>query len=293
MAAEVLYFISDTHLADGSGADQFRYPRQLMDLLVRIESDPHAHLVLLGDFLELWAAALEGVLTYHAPIVRMVGQIAATHPVTYVVGNHDCLPWYYYIGQSAGSIRVAERFTNKRGNLVAIHGHQYDPFNRVDVTDGGEVKAPWTRKLVEAVGLIERVGGVPAGEAIARLGDTLTRAAGSLERLVPHWDQTSREAVGNGLTLAKAVLERQSPGERGYPDGEMAYEEAARSLMREGAQYVLMGHTHHPLVRKYGSRLYVNTGSWVWDRYPPTYGRYAGGKLELLDGNTHQPFAAG
>jgi len=271
MAAEVVYFISDTHLADGSGADPFRYPRQLLDLLARIESDPHAQLVLLGDFFELWAASLERVLTFHAPIVRMVGQIAATRPVTYVVGNHDCLPWYYYVGQSAGNIRVVERFTNRRGNLVALHGHQYDPFNRVDVTESGNVKAPWTRKLVEVAGLIERVGGEPAGDAINRVG----------------------EAMGRGLNRAKDVLDRQSPGERGYPSGEEVYEEAARTLMREGAQYVLMGHTHHPLVRKYGFRVYINTGSWVWDRYPPTYARYASGKVELLDGNTHQPLIAG
>ncbi|HEY3367448.1 MAG TPA: UDP-2,3-diacylglucosamine diphosphatase [Symbiobacteriaceae bacterium] len=256
MADQVIYFVSDTHLGDGSGADRFRYPVQLMSLLGRIETEPGAHLVLLGDFLELWACSLEGVLVRHAPIFDAIGRIAATHPVTYVVGNHDCLPWYYYLNQGLGQVRVVERFTAARDTIVAVHGHQYDPLNQVTVTPDGHVKAPWAKKLVQVIGFIER--------------------------------------AGDGLLLqrVKAVLERESPGERNYPEGESIYEDAARALMRSGARSVVMGHTHHPLTRRYGNRVYVNTGSWVWDRYPPTYGRLAGGRLELLNGNTHQPFEA-
>jgi UDP-2,3-diacylglucosamine pyrophosphatase LpxH len=262
MASETIYFVSDTHLGDGTGADRFQYPRAFMSLLGQIEREPNAHLVLLGDIMELWASSLESVLINHAAVFYALGRIATTRPVTYVVGNHDCLPWYYFLGQGAGALRVTDRFTAARGALVAVHGHQFDPYNKVKVAEG-TVKAPWTRRLVQAIGFVGRVGGEAAGDAIA-----------------------------NAASALEGVLNRESPGERGYPAGEEAYEQAAVGLMRAGARFVVMGHTHHPLTRRYGSRAYVNTGSWVWDRYPPTYARFAGGQLQLLHGETHEPYEA-
>ncbi|HWI50863.1 MAG TPA: UDP-2,3-diacylglucosamine diphosphatase [Symbiobacteriaceae bacterium] len=291
MVDEVIYFVSDTHLGDGTGADRFIYHNQLVDLLSRIEQEPQAQLVLLGDVMELWATALEPVLVRYASIFEMVGRLAATRPVTYIVGNHDCLPWYYFVGQGAGNIRIAEQFTAARGALVALHGHQYDPFNQIKVTEG-HVKVPWVRRLVQAMGFLGRVGGQATSDAIADAAAAIEKAAGSLETLLPSWDNASRSALGGVLQRTQGVLLRESPGERGYPKGEAAYEEGARALMRKGARFVVMGHTHHPLVHTYGNRVYVNTGSWVWDRYPPTYARYASGRLELLDANTHQPYVA-
>lgn len=269
MASEVIYFLSDTHLGDGTGADRFLYPDQLRNLLGKIESERRAHLVLLGDFLELWACGLEAIMLKRADIFHSIGRIAAQHKVTYVVGNHDCLPWYYYLGMQVGRIRIQERFEHQNGKVVALHGHQFDPFNRVDVETDGRVQVPWTRKLVQAIGLVERIGGDPAGNAIADASEFLSSSAAAVEE----------------------IFRRQSPGERGYPLQERIYDDAAYSLMRQGARFVLMGHTHHPVARQFGLKLYVNTGSWVWERYPPTYGRLAAGKLQLLDANTHQPYA--
>ena len=289
MADEVIYFVSDTHLGDGTGADRFRYPNQLVELLHRIQAEPVAHLVLLGDLMELWATSLEPVLIKHAPLFFMLGQLATTHRVTYVVGNHDCLPWYYFVGQGMGQVQVAERFTAARGALVALHGHQYDPLNKVALAEG-HVKVPWTRRLVQAVGFLGRVGGEQAADALANAGSILEKATATLETLVPDHDAGSRQTTGAFLTQARKVIEHESPGERGYPPGERTYEDAAYSLMRAGARFVVMGHTHHPLVRRFGNKAYVNTGSWVWDRYPPTYARFSRGQLELLDANTHQPY---
>lgn len=289
LTGEVIYFLSDTHLGDGTGADRFRYPEHLMNLLAKIDADPRAQLVLLGDLMELWACTLEPILIRHAPVFYALGRLATHHPVTYVVGNHDCLPWYYFVGQGAASIRVTERFTAARGTLIALHGHQFDPFNRIRL-DHGQVKPPWTKRLVQAVGFLGRVGGEATGEALADAGNNLEAIVASLERLLPDWDHDSRVNLRHMLERTMDLLHRESPGERGYPGGETVYEEAARRLMRNGARFVVMGHTHHPLVRRYGNRTYVNTGSWVWDRYPPTYGLFSNGRLELYDATTHNPY---
>ncbi|MGE5673167.1 MAG: UDP-2,3-diacylglucosamine diphosphatase [Mycobacterium leprae] len=281
MANERIYFISDTHLGDGTGADRFLYPEQLLRLLTRIEAEPGAMLVLLGDFLELWAASLEAVLCHHLPIFDALLRIAATHPVAYVVGNHDCLPWYYYLGQALGNLTIMEQFTALRGKLVAIHGHQYDPFNQVVMGPDGQVKTPWTRKLVQAIGVLERIGGPATGDAVDDVGTALLSAASALD---------SRERAARTLHRLKEIAARESPGERAYPPGEARYEDAARSIMRSGARFVVMGHTHYPMELQCGRRTYVNTGSWVWDRYPPTYGLYSQGKLQLMDANTQEPY---
>ncbi|HYG60551.1 MAG TPA: UDP-2,3-diacylglucosamine diphosphatase [Symbiobacteriaceae bacterium] len=293
MADEIVYFVSDTHLGDGTGADRFLYPQQLMNLLARIEAEPNAHLVLLGDLMELWATTLEPILVRHATVFNAIGRIAAKHRVTYVVGNHDCLPWYYFVGQGSGNFLITDRMTAARGTLVALHGHQYDPFNQVKITTG-HVKAPWTRRLVQVVGFVGRVGGEAAGEALADAGTMIDKAVASVEALLPGGSgEPDRQTLAGFLQHARGVFERESPGERGYPAGEQAYDAAARSLMRGGARFVVMGHTHHPLIHTYGNRVYVNTGSWVWDQYPPTYARFADGRLELLEANTHQPYRPG
>lgn len=289
MPSEVIYFVSDTHLGDGSAADRFRYPDQLLDLLDRIAAEPRAQLVLLGDIMELWAFGMESVMIRHAPILTALGRLSEKHPVHYVVGNHDCLPWYYFLGKAAGGIRITERFTAARGALVALHGHQYDPFNRVQVA-GGAVKVPWTRRLVQAVGFLGRVGGDATSNAIADAGDTLERLVNTLEQLTPDWKDEDRRHLGAFLGNLHQVWSRESPGERGYPPGEKGYQDGAHALMRQGARYVVMGHTHHPLVAAYGVRMYVNTGSWVWDRYPPTYARFVDGVLELLDATSHKTY---
>lgn len=290
MADEVIYFVSDTHLGDGTGADRFRYPREFAGLLERIQAEPGARLVLLGDFMELWAASLEPILMYHAPIFHAIGRIAANQPVTYVVGNHDCLPWYRFVGFGSGNIEITEQFTAARGALVAVHGHQYDPFNQVKVDADGLIKVPLTRKLTQVLGFLERVMGPSVGDAVIDVGERLSKAILALDQRMPDLDEGSRTLLKAMLSRTRDTLERESPGERGYPPGEENYENAARALMRKGARFVLLGHTHHPLKHTYGHRVYVNTGSWVWDRYPPTYARFAGGQLELYDARTHRPY---
>lgn len=287
--AAAIYFISDIHLGDGSPADRFQYPRELLDLLTRIEAEPSAELVLLGDVLELWSSTLEGVMIQYGPVMRAIARIAAQHPVTYVVGNHDALPWYHYVGAHLGPVRVAERFEAARGQLVALHGHQYDPFNRVK-TGEGELDLPWTKRLVQMIGTLQRYGGDPTRTAVNSVAEWVSQALDKADNWLASMDDDARRQAKGALKIALQIAERESPGQRGYPEGESRYEEAAAALMRQGARFVLMGHTHHPLRRTFGERAYVNTGSWVWSRYPPTYGLWRDGRLMVMNAQTHQEF---
>lgn len=297
MAERRLYIISDLHLGDGTRADRFLHPEPLLRLLEQIGAEPGAELVLLGDLLELWACSLGAVMARHAPILRRLGEVAAARPVTYVVGNHDSVPFYLYLGARPGGVAVVERYTTRLGAdaLVALHGHQYDPFNRVQVANG-TVQTPWAHRLVQLLGALERAG----------LADLITAGSDTADALLARAEALQQQAAGEGgpggelkrrlLQVVRDVVLREPPGQRDYPLGEHRYREAALDLMRQGARWVLMGHTHHPDRLAAGRRLYINTGCWCWDRYPPTYARWADGELKLysaLDHREYTPAARG
>lgn len=279
-----IYFVSDLHLGDGTAADRFLHPGPLLDLLDRVAADPDGELVLLGDVLELWACDLDAVATRHAPLLRRILDLARERPVTYVVGNHDCLPFYLYLGARAGRLAVAERYVRRLGAdlLVALHGHQYDPFNRVEV-QAGQVHAPWTQRLVRLLGDLQRAG----------LGDLVTQGGAAADQWLQAIDQAVQQAgpvERHLLQVVRDVLLREPPGQREYPLGEERYRAAALDWMRQGARWVVMGHTHHPDLLTMGRRVYANTGCWCWDRYPPTYALWVGGELNLYDARTGAPY---
>lgn len=296
VAGRSLYFISDLHLGDGTGADRFLHPEALLRLIDQIGSEPGGELVLVGDVLELWACEMGAVLARHGLIIRRLADLAAARPVTYVVGNHDSVPFYLYLGARLGPVAVTERFTARLAGdtLVAIHGHQYDPFNRVSL-EAGRLRTPFTQRLVHLVGTLERHG----------FGDLMSGGSGTVDHLmarVQEAEQRIAAEAGPGgelkrrlLQVVREVMLREPPGQRDYPLGEERYRRAALDWMRQGARWVILGHTHHPDRLAAGQRLYVNTGCWCWDRYPPTYARWAAGELELynaLDGRPYRPAAA-
>lgn len=286
-----IFLVSDLHLGDGTAADRFLYAREFLDLLDRVGGVPGAELVVVGDLLELWACDLDAVMAGHYRMVSRLLALSEQVPITYVVGNHDALPWYLYLDSRLGRLSLVERYTRRVGGdtLVAIHGHQYDPFNRVR-TAGQEIQVPPIRHLVALMGALQRVGLkhlVAEGQSLV---DQLVHAAEELE--AGRWPSGAPlpEPLRSGLQAVRGLLLREAPGQRGYPAGEPRYREAALDWMRRGARWVVMGHTHHPDRLEVGKRVYVNTGSWCWDRYPPTYALLADHSLELLDARNDQPF---
>lgn len=259
-----IYFLSDLHMGDGTKADRFRYPHELMQLLDRMRVEPGAELVLLGDVLELWACELTAVLLAHVPVVRAILDIARNHRVTYVAGNHDALPTYAYLGVDALGLHIAERYQSPDGKLIALHGHQYDPFNQINPGPHGKIDTPASAKLAHGMGVLERMLGPVPGDAAAAMGDWIEHAS-------------------QALAHVKEMHQHQSPGDRGYPADEDFYRKGAHALARGGIRWVVMGHTHQPeAVNLGGGRGYVNIGSWVSPNYPPTYGHYDGQRVRLL-----------
>lgn len=297
--SKFIYFISDIHLGDGSPADDFNQRDALKAFLSRV-AEENAHLVLLGDVFELWQADLDRILYHHAPLVRFLLPLAARGGVTYVVGNHDYLPFARFIGASVGGLMIAAEFITPDGEVRALHGHSFDPFNHVDFSLK-EIRRPIGERVARMLGYLERY-----------LDPNIDDHLGGLANAV--WPKI-REILGNPATargvaeneiadrfgrpdseFSKEVVDlfrRSSPGMRGYPGDDDTYRRAAMKILRQGPRYVLMGHTHIPEKVVDRAGVYVNTGSWSSRIYPPTYALYTGSDLRLVNALTGKYFQMG
>jgi UDP-2,3-diacylglucosamine hydrolase len=53
---------------------------------------------------------------------------------------------------------------------------------------------------------------------------------------------------------------------------------AARKILSQGFDAVILGHSHYPSLRSFGDKIYLNLGDWITHF---TYGRLRGGELTL------------
>ncbi|GAB1430488.1 UDP-2,3-diacylglucosamine diphosphatase [Ignavibacteria bacterium] len=86
-----------------------------------------------------------------------------------------------------------------------------------------------------------------------------------------------------GIWLAS----RSSRASRRYTDAkefgtEDGLSEFAAKKITEGFDYVIMGHRHHAGKYRLGNGWYLNLGHWLGNA-PPTYARFDGSDVELLD----------
>lgn len=140
-----LVWISDLHLGDGSGSDDFgprngQADKDLRALCAMVRRENRC-IGIAGDLFELLQSTLDRILRAHGPAIEALASVTEV----YVVGNHDedmlgrmlygmeCLPYWIDVPKS----------------MLVIHGHQ---------VDGQLAKWPkTTRALSRVFGFFERV----------------------------------------------------------------------------------------------------------------------------------------
>lgn len=283
--------ISDLHLGDQSGADDFWQSGSapaLSALLAEVAADPGHHLVLLGDIFEQWQFSLDEILGRYAPWLDPMFALAREGRVTYVLGNHDYEPFNLFLpfGRLLGLIPLAEEFRIPEVGLVAVHGHLQDPHpERLVPLPGQQGVYRVSRRLVYYLKYLERR--YPnVDERLAAFGRAAARGWQSarvlwqfLQRLGP-W-----EARSTFLWLEENLLRWQPPSRQPpepVPDSPAPdpWEQAAAEMLFSpdgGCRTVVMGHTHVPRWVRWGDRTYLNAGSWCYgNRYPCTFVRIEG-----------------
>ena len=238
----MVLFVSDMHLGRTDRQTTRRDEQALIDCL-RAHYDTTQHLYLVGDVFD---AYIEHRKYVPKGAVRLQAELArwvqSGRPVTYLLGNHD--PWHIdYMDRELG-VRVVD------GPWTAHHhGHQVH---------------------------------LAHGDAIASTHGWLGR-----------WMRTAMRhnvAVAAYRTLLPADwglagAERVSRWLHGPTDPHVisALRTHARQVLSASrASAVVMGHSHHPELRRYEYGIYANTGAWYETR---TVLRFSGTRWTLMRWN--------
>ena len=176
-------FISDIHLGDKSGSEDFQYDKEFLDFLKWTDGKA-SEIVILGDLYELWQSRLEKIIWKHYEVIQALQ--AREKKITYIFGNHDFLPF----------ARTQPEYC-RQDNIYAVHGHQFDEYNKLG-NPLKSIKWPIGRWVTLAVGEIERWFSPDADKWLQKqrekLGDFYTQAAVLQSRKWNHKDPKQVEA---------------------------------------------------------------------------------------------------
>ena len=255
------WIVSDLHLGNGSASDSFMgKDRALFALLEQVRA-AGARLVINGDAIDfLQAGDFTAVLRAHGKLLGAFAELASTHGVWYVVGNHDHDVHVY---------RDLLRFTVCDelwigDDVLVEHGHGFDPWIGADLhgSDGATRVHHWVEARfgtwirLPLADFYTRGNRVSfwlfhkyvawlklRNRALARLG--MHRAVKKSEFFVDYW--VRNEAGDPMLMFRPAVAEAR----------------------RRGARTVVCGHSHMPANVLLDDVRYVNCGSWTfgWSQY--------------------------
>jgi UDP-2,3-diacylglucosamine pyrophosphatase LpxH len=256
-------FISDLHLGDGSRTDDFHRDKDFLEFLEFVQSQAK-ELIIVGDLLELWQADLDKVLFEHNEVINKLLSLREKIKVTYVVGNHDYIPFIKFIDSAAG---ICLEYHDAESGILAEHGFKYDIFNRYK----NPLKAiKWP------------------------IGRYFSLSIANLERLVhPDADEWSKNALINVdkfLHEAMLIRNKVTPATKEYlkKGGHFGeFQKAVDNHIDRGARIVIFGHTHKCQLQGLKKGIYANCGAWV-DKNTPTYIACYKERIELKEGLTHK-----
>jgi UDP-2,3-diacylglucosamine pyrophosphatase LpxH len=256
-------FISDLHLGDGSKTDDFSRDKEFLEFLEFAEAQAQ-ELIILGDLLELWQADLDRILFRHSEVIKKLLSLRSKIKVTYVVGNHDYIPFVRFIDSGFG---ICLEYRDSKSAIVAEHGHKYDIFNRYK-NPLKSIKWPAGKHFAKAVAGLERW--------LHPDIDIWTK--NTIERM----DEFFREAVFIRNKITPTAIDYIKRG------GHFAeFQEAVKNHIKQGARIVIFGHTHKAQLKSMDGGIYANSGTWV-DGEIPTYIVYLDDKIELRQALNHK-----
>jgi UDP-2,3-diacylglucosamine pyrophosphatase LpxH len=254
------FFISDLHLGDGSRADDFHQTEAFLKFIDRIAPNCE-RLIIVGDLLELWQSDLDRIVFYHDKIIKRLLALAKEGRLTYLVGNHDYMPFTKYIDES---LQIQLNYQDKAIGLWAEHGNQYDIFNRYKYP-GMAISIKYGRHISHVIGWLERLLHPDidewANKIFTEKRDIFLQRAAAIKNMLP---PSSKDYYKRGGDLSE-------------------YEKAASRLIKEGKKIVIFGHTHKPLLKRINSGIYTNCGCWT-GKAQPTYIRLTPASIDLING---------
>ena len=256
-------FISDLHLGDGSRTDDFNRDKELLEFLDFAENQA-SELIIVGDLLELWQSDLERILFAHDKVIKRLLSLREKIKLTYVIGNHDYIPFIKFIDSALG---IELEYRDTENSIIAEHGNKYDIFNSYK-NPLRSIKWPLGKRMALFAAATERF----------------------LHKDADVWLSNRVENIDSFLHKALSIRNKVTPSSKQYINrgghfGE--FSDAAIKHIEKGSKIVIFGHTHRPQLDIIDNGIYANCGTWTDDALP-TYIAYDKGSIELREGLTHK-----
>lgn len=235
---DTVYFISDAHLGEHSRAMEQRKEERLISFFDHIGTRAD-RLYVVGDLFDFWFEYRQVVPSGHYRILHRLADLVQNGTrVIYLAGNHDF--WLDdFFPREIGVETSREPLSVRHQGLSLYIAHG----DGLAQTDRGYrlLKRILRHPLnIRLYRLIHPDVGIP----LARLASASSRA---------YTDQKALELVNE-------------------------YERAAREILSQGFDAVILGHSHYPSLRSFGPKTYLNIGDWITHF---TYGRLRDGILTL------------
>ncbi|MFY7997410.1 MAG: UDP-2,3-diacylglucosamine diphosphatase [Candidatus Kapaibacteriota bacterium] len=239
----MIYFISDQHLGLGERTADKQRERDLLQFLSLAK--PHCErLFVLGDLFDYWFEYETVVPKYHVRTLAALADYADSGiAVDYLMGNHD-------------------------------FGHQtfFEEELGITIHKGDLALALHNKRFYLAHG---------DGKAFNDTGYLLLRTVLRHPLALWAWKWLHPD-VGVGIAARASRKSRAYTSEKQFGNERNGLEAFAEEKIKEGCDFVLMGHLHKPVEKRFehetGSGLYINTGDWLNHR---TYAEFDGTTLSL------------
>lgn len=212
------------------------------------------HLVICGDFLDMWRRDMAGVVLENADVINKLQNLQPRIKVHYVAGNHD-----YHIANLKNfgyqfSFYKELSLTDTGVNYRFLHGYEFDPSQNEIYFD---VLCYTTDST---------------GQIISEAWDIYIQEK-------KWWEKVWAFITGKkGRTIADLERMLTKPKERLKDIIDVVERNACRAVKENEA--LIFGHTHEPFVNK--KENVANCGSWQSDASPPnTYVEIKDGKIAL------------
>jgi UDP-2,3-diacylglucosamine pyrophosphatase LpxH len=163
----MILYISDTHIGENSDSI---YDEKLLKLFQKTD-DRLEEVVIVGDFLELidspciesdsWDAQehiklLDKINLVHSELFNRIRKLSEKIRISYVYGNHDymvglCPEVSSKVRQMMGDIDILPYHYDEKTKVFAIHGNQFDVFNRFSSDENGKLVNPVGERLINYI----------------------------------------------------------------------------------------------------------------------------------------------
>jgi UDP-2,3-diacylglucosamine hydrolase len=237
----MIYFISDVHLGVLPREEDKLREEMVLSFLSQIKNYC-SKLFILGDFFDYWFEYKYVVPKHFYRTLAMLGEINLTSDVQYLMGNHDF-----------GHPREKGFFETELG---------------IKVIDKDIERTLYGKKFYLSHG-----DGKSYNDLGYRIIKKLTRNPTAL-----HLYSYLHPDMGIGLASHSSRKSRGYTDLKNYGSRDGMRDFAERKI-KEGADFVVMGHRHRPTYDSIANGHYINLGDWI---ARPTFGRYDGNRFDLL-----------